>query len=207
MIVPIFDIPTLPQNVAAIHTAGTALTSVEPGAIRTAPPRQTSPRPLAESPPEPAWVGALAARATRILSLPAGWDGVGSVPVQRRLLDEATRIVRETLTGVPRAAPPHLVPGGDGGIQIEWHQKSGELEFELAADGGRWIWIRDHRSGEEIEGEGERANVLFSRWAARVAAGVDDEGYVLASPNTSTLGTFTRLSIRQNYSVLSRRTK
>jgi hypothetical protein len=102
------------------------------------------------------------------------------------LLLEAVRIVETTLSDVWYAAAPFLVPGGDGSLQIEWREKNGELEFDLAVDGSRSIWIRDHRSGKEIEGDNHRADALFSRWAPRLASVSNDDGYV-PSPANSTL--------------------
>ena len=72
--------------------------------------------------------------------------------------------------------PRILVPGGDGSLQIEWHEKDGELEYDLSVEGSRSIWIRDHRTGEQIEGDDDRADALFSRWNGSVSVWpVDDD--------------------------------
>jgi hypothetical protein len=147
------------------------------------------------------WATLLSETVQRLAALKAGWDGVGSIPVRRSLLDEATRIVRQALVGLKNAAPPYLVPGGDGSVQIEWHQQNQELELDLAADGSRWIWIRDHLSGQEIEGEDEAALALFSRWAPRVAAIPDDEGNVPATSNTAIFGITARPAFYKDHTI------
>lgn len=151
--------------------------------------------------PKTDWATFLSESVQRLAALRAGWDGVGSIPIRRTLLDEATRIVRQALSGAKNAVPPYLVPGGDGSIQVEWHQKNGELEFDLAADGSRWIWIRDHLSGQEIEGENEGAVALFSRWAPRIGAVPDDEGDVSVATNTSILGITTRPAFYKDHPI------
>ncbi|MBV8140883.1 MAG: hypothetical protein JOZ60_02430 [Verrucomicrobia bacterium] len=147
------------------------------------------------------WATLLSESVHRLAALKAGWDGVGSIPVRRALLDEATRIVRQALVGLRNAAPPYLVPGGDGSVQIEWHQKNQELELDLAADGSRWIWIRDHLSGQEIEGEDDRAVALLSRWAPRIAAIPDDESDVPPTSNTAIFGITARPAFYQDHTI------
>ena len=100
---------------------------------------------------EPRWANVFAFRAQSIGSLTRGWDGPGSVAINRRLLFEAVRIVEKALIGARNAVAPYLVPGGDGSLQIEWHEKDGEFEYDLSVEGSRSIWIRDHRTGEQIE--------------------------------------------------------
>jgi hypothetical protein len=73
-----------------------------------------------------------------------------------------------------QAAAPYLVPGGDGSVQVEWHEKHGELELDVDRGGNLSIWGRDHRNGAEFEGEAEMAIDLFYRWAPWVATAVRD---------------------------------
>jgi hypothetical protein len=115
--------------------------------------------------------GKLSANADGISSLQVGWDGPGSVPISREILTRAMFYIDSALKGAAGdVAAPRLVPGGDGSIQIEWHTRRGELEFDLGTDGAMSIWVRDHASGAEFEGEGEEAFALFYRWASWVAS-------------------------------------
>lgn len=150
---------------------------------------------------EPTWLSALVSRCSRLEALPRDWDGPGSVPIKSELLREAVSLVKRALEGSSRVSAPYLVPGGDGSVQIEWHEKLGELELDLAADGSRHVWIRDHRSGDEIEGDDERATNLFSRWAARIAAVADDENNVQIQVKGSTFGTISGISIYSDNTI------
>jgi hypothetical protein len=151
---------------------------------------QVSDRMPVPVPAKPQWADVLALRAENIGNLARGWDGPGSVAVRRDLLLEAVRMVEKSLIYAWNAVAPFLVPGGDGSLQIEWHEKNGELEFDLAVDGSRSIWIRDHRFGDEIEGDDDRADALFSRWAAWVASVGDDDGYVVPASNSTVTGAY-----------------
>lgn len=136
--------------------------------------RSIASSPLAAS--EPAWSFLLREAAFRLRGLTAGWDGVGSQPVENHALFMAESMVREALEGRLLATAPYLVPSGDGSVQIEWHERAGEIELSIDPEGHLHIWGRDHRSGQQFEGEGDEARSLFARWApwlAETRDGVD----------------------------------
>lgn len=119
----------------------------------------------------PDWKSALLANAKSVAALEAGWDGPGSTPISKSVLARAAFYAESALDGAAADfAAPRLVPGGDGGLQIEWHTRRGEIELELDTEGRASIWIRNHLSGAEFDGEGEEALTLFYRWAPWVAA-------------------------------------
>jgi hypothetical protein len=119
---------------------------------------------------EPDWISHLAKNAQALSELRAGWDGRGSIPIPRKVLYHATSYVESALKGLSNVAPPRLVPGGDGSVQIEWHAKHGELEFDIGPQDEMTIWIRDRRNGVEFEGENQAALALFYRWAPWIAS-------------------------------------
>jgi hypothetical protein len=121
------------------------------------------------------WMSLLASNARRLSELKAGWDGPGSVPISQKTLFRATVYVRSSLENLTGVSAPRLVPGGDGSVQIEWHAKHGELEFDIDSRGDTSIWIRDHRNGAEFDGENEAAVALFYRWAPWVASRQRDD--------------------------------
>lgn len=86
------------------------------------------------------------------------------------MLYRATRYVELSLKGFSDLTPPRLVPGGDGTVQIEWHAKHGELEFDIGPQEEMTIWIWDRRNGAEFEGENQAALALFYRWAPWIAS-------------------------------------
>jgi hypothetical protein len=116
------------------------------------------------------WQAAIWARVRELSALAPGWDGPGSSKVSTDALYTATGITRLALEGQPGAVAPYIVPGGDGSVQIEWHEEHAELELDIGSDGTHFsVWGRDHRSGVEFEGEDAEAINLFFRWAPRVA--------------------------------------
>jgi len=123
----------------------------------------------------PSWNDQLSANAHSVLSLRPGWDGPGSIAISATLLSRAMFYVESAIkANATSDAAPRLVPGGDGSIQIEWHTRRGELEFDLDTDGAMSIWIRNHASGAEFDGEGEEALSLFYRWAPWISSRLHD---------------------------------
>lgn len=134
----------------------------------------------------PAWQSHLAANARLLSELTKGWDGPGSLPIPQTTLFLASTLAHNALRGLVSISPPRLVPAGDGSVQIEWHTRNGELEFDLDVDGHMSIWVKNRRNGAEFEGENEEALALFYRWAPWVAARPSNAGNVQASQQMPT---------------------
>lgn len=120
------------------------------------------------------WRSVVGESAFRLRELRAGWDGPCSKPISRKVIYNAECLINEALRGSDLAVAPYLVPSGDGGIQIEWHERNGELELSISPYGEIYFWSRSHASGQEFEAEGERALAFFSRWAPWLAASGND---------------------------------
>lgn len=116
------------------------------------------------------WKKSLGANIKGLTQLRPGWDGPGSIPIPVKLLSRAFFYVDSALKGWSDVTAPRFVPGGDGSVQIEWHTRRGELELDIDDRGAASIWIRDHLSGAEFDGEGSEALALFYRWAPWIAA-------------------------------------
>jgi hypothetical protein len=131
---------------------------------------------------EPAWVATFNANHRRVASLRPGWDGPGSIRISPRALYTASRITRRALGLIGEAVAPYIVPGGDGSVQLEWHERHGELELDIDCNGHVSIWGRDHRTCAEFEADGEEAIALFYRWAPWTAAGSTNVSDVPVAP-------------------------
>jgi hypothetical protein len=137
----------------------------------------------------PGWKLQLSANSRGLADLRAGWDGPGSLPIPASALARAIFYIESALACRPDdIAPPRLVPGGDGSIQVEWHTKRGELEFDIDGTGRMSIWIRNHLSGAEFDGGDEKALALFYRWAPWVASRGDHAPHVSPAPQMATFG-------------------
>jgi hypothetical protein len=150
---------------------------------------------------EPGWRRQFNENAERLRMLPVGWDGPGSVPVRPEILYTASRIMSRALEGLANAKAPFLVPGGDGSVQIEWHEKRGEVELDIARDGSMTVWGRDHLSGAEFEGENEAALDFFFRWAPRLAAPLGYGWHAARQENVTDLRSRARVSLYQDAAV------
>src|SRR5687768_491011 len=72
------------------------------------------------------------------------WDSYGAIPPSPMALERAwhhaSALVEHGL------AMPEVFPTRSGGIQLEWHRESVELEWEIDADGATGVFIfDDHR--------------------------------------------------------------
>jgi hypothetical protein len=119
---------------------------------------------------EEPWLGQLRESYQPLRLLRDGWDGPGSKAVSIPLIYRVERALRDSLTSVREPKLPFVVPAPDGGLQIEWHQESLELEVLFSPDGSVSALLEDHAHGLEIEKDGAGALDLLSRWAARLAA-------------------------------------
>jgi hypothetical protein len=76
------------------------------------------------------------------------WDGYGAEPISTETLGYA----RQLLSVMPKTfGPPHIAPGGDGSITLEWvpddHHKLHKLFLEIGP-GEKWRAYWKLRSGE-----------------------------------------------------------
>jgi hypothetical protein len=90
----------------------------------------TAPRVIIQE-PSSSWQQALLPRLEELVGLPNGWDGYRGRPISfacaRFTADILVRLCREDL------APPALVPGSDGSVQIEWHENGYDVELDVQA--------------------------------------------------------------------------
>jgi CheY-like chemotaxis protein len=81
----------------------------------------------------PEWFPAIRERADLILSLEEDWDSYGAPPIQPAIVEKALRVLAAVTT--PEVRCPSLVPTRRGGVQIEWHTSTADMEIEfIAAD-------------------------------------------------------------------------
>jgi len=97
---------------------------------------------------ESRWQAKVLERMTSLIRLPAGWDSYGA-PAPRY---EAAMFALEVLQRVMRndTPVPAVVPSSTGGIQLEWHEKSVDLEIHIEAPYKGDVWWRDEATGKEI---------------------------------------------------------
>jgi hypothetical protein len=118
----------------------------------------------------PQWLEAAQKNFAAISRLPAGWDGPRSKRISLAAIYRMDRILRDALDGQRDALPPYIVPAADGSLQMEWHTASFEFEFLLEEGTTPSAWLRNRKTGAELEGEGDKAIDLLFRWAKQIAS-------------------------------------
>ena len=80
--------------------------------------------------PQSAWMHSVERQLTKLTSLSRGWDGyLGRAVSFDCAMFAANLLERICVATIP---PPHLVPGSDGTIQIEWHRNQFDVEIEIS---------------------------------------------------------------------------
>lgn len=108
------------------------------------------------------WMPTLTDRLLDLSRLPPAWDGDEGRPVNSETIGIAHRLL-QSLSDAGRPEPV-VVPTSSGGLQIEWHDDSTEIDLEISAERALsvFVWTQDE-SGAEQEYEGDLrsgANVL-----------------------------------------------
>lgn len=105
---------------------------------------------LPRSPGTPPWLTEITQRLERLISLPEGWNGYGAPAVEQETATSALRVLLALRRGRPDLLPS-LVPTHLGGIQLEWHRGSIDLEAEILPDLSVDIWYMDDQTDTERE--------------------------------------------------------
>lgn len=91
----------------------------------------------------------IAERCRAFLDLPENWNSYRSRRIDPVLLRSGLDLLSRLLR--PGAKAPHVVPTACGGVQLEWHTPSADLEIEVR-EPGRYH-VLSHSSGVESEFE------------------------------------------------------
>lgn len=93
-----------------------------------------------------------------------GWDGYSALPVSLLHANFALRVL-DAICG-SGAAPPQIVPGLEGDLQLEWHTLKGDVELHVLGPNRVHGW---RRLVEPVECEEEiDLEIEFSAVAAWV---------------------------------------
>ena len=114
------------------------------------------------------WKERLKNRFEELRNLEDGWDGYKGVAITGEIEAFTISLLSEIYD--PRVAPPSLVPGGDGSLQIEWHVNDCDLEIDVLSPEDVFAYMINHGSGAEEEiniGENRRE---LSVWIRRLVA-------------------------------------
>lgn len=97
----------------------------------------------------PAWLDLVARKCASFVDLESNWDSYGGRPVH----ETVAQATSELLLKLTRASSPapSVVPTARGGIQLEWHTPSVDLEIAVASAGRLSAVFENKMTGEEWE--------------------------------------------------------
>lgn len=99
---------------------------------------------------EPKWITSTLRSVEKLLALEANWDSYGAPRVDRGALNNALQLLYWAASS--RTPAPALVPMGNGGVQIEWHENGLDVEVYChPSDATVGLFVQDHRDGTEVE--------------------------------------------------------
>jgi hypothetical protein len=96
------------------------------------------------------WAVAVASKLAEVRALPTGWDGYRGIATRN---DVAIFVLR--LLGAiarPDTPAPSLVPLPSGGLQLEWHTDTADIELKVVAPFSVEAWVCDPQVDDD-EGE------------------------------------------------------
>jgi hypothetical protein len=95
---------------------------------------------------KPSWQQEIVDALCRLIELSDDWDTYGGKPLRHDTAMFALQVLNSLMT--PAMPTPNVVPIGNGGVQIEWHQNSLDIELYVAAPYECELLVNDQISGE-----------------------------------------------------------
>jgi len=97
------------------------------------------------------WPEVVNARLSELERLTEDWDSYGSKPVAPEVSARVRALLHQLMT--PRTRTPQVVPLPDGGLQLEWHTLSSDLEICVPASGVASFFYQDVKSSSQRDGK------------------------------------------------------
>lgn len=96
---------------------------------------------------QPPWAYKVLSKTNDLMNLKLAWDSYSAIAIQKRSIEQMLDILFSSAS--PTTPAPSLVPLPDGGIQVEWHNGSQDLELSFQSDGNLSAYY--FSSDKEIE--------------------------------------------------------
>ncbi len=96
------------------------------------------------------WVVDVLDRLIELHELPVDWDHHGAPPIDEKDIGAALNVLNEVMA--PDTPPPAIVPISGGGLQMEWHRASLDVEIVVGLGDDDGLYLREVNSGREWEG-------------------------------------------------------
>jgi hypothetical protein len=95
------------------------------------------------------WEQPVAERIAHLMNLPVGWDGYKGRPLTRVNAQIAMQLLATVCA--PDTPCPALVPLSSGGLQVEWHRPTVDLEITIFSPRCITVYVSNQGTGEDGE--------------------------------------------------------
>ena len=102
-----------------------------------------------------------------LLTLPAGWNSYGAKPIAPQNAVEAIRLLAGFIG--PDTPPPAVVPRVQGGIQLEWHAESIDIEVYIDSPGNVSFFAEHAETGDTFDGPLVGHEAVLSAWLLHIS--------------------------------------
>lgn len=102
-----------------------------------------------------------------LLTLPAGWNSYAAKEIAPQSAVRAIRLLADVIG--PATPAPAVVPRVQGGIQLEWHTESIDVEVYIDSTGNASFFAENLESGYSDEGSLAGREQLLREWVQRVS--------------------------------------
>jgi hypothetical protein len=102
-----------------------------------------------------------------LLGLARGWNSYAAKPIAPQNAIQAIRLLGEFLE--PQTLPPAVVPRVQGGLQLEWHTESVDVEVYIDSRANVSFFAEDLESGQSDEGPLTGREHILKGWVKRVS--------------------------------------
>jgi hypothetical protein len=102
-----------------------------------------------------------------LLNLPAGWNSYAAKPITPQNALEAIRLLAAFVG--PETPQPAVVPRVQGGIQLEWHTASVDIEVYIDAPGRVRFFVEGIEAGETFDGPLAGNEPVLKAWVQHIS--------------------------------------
>jgi hypothetical protein len=95
---------------------------------------------------KPSWQQEIVDALCRLIELPDDWDTYGGKALRHDTAMFTLQVLNSLMS--PATPTPNIVPIANGGVQIEWHQNSMDIELYVAAPYECELLVNDQTSEE-----------------------------------------------------------
>lgn len=102
-----------------------------------------------------------------LLNLPAGWNSYGALPIAPQNAVQTIQLLAVFIG--PNTPAPAVVPRVRGGIQLEWHTASNDVEVYIDSPGNVSFFAEQAETAEMFDGPLAGHETVLKEWLQRIS--------------------------------------